>query len=280
MIKIICTLLIFTYSTRMNAQSIDKERLLHAKKSVVRILIDNIPYGTGFIVSKTGQIITCWHVIQPAISVDATAKTFNLKKITAEFISGKKIELGIYTYLFNEGYRDALIYDYCYLEPTIKTNVEYEFLKLGNFENVNEGEQIYSVGYPLGIEQQFVSSGILSTKWTDKIKLQDNSEMKREVSWLDLTMNKGNSGGPVLKIGSMEDEVIGIATFILNPYANTSQELSKLSENLGMDVQFGGISQVKVNKLFADAVTYNSIGISGCVSIDHINSLIKNNTYR
>lgn len=273
--KTLFALLIFTFFTQMNAQSIDKQRLLHVKKSVVRILIDDEPSGTGFIVSKTGQIITCWHVIQPAITVDESTKAIHLKKITAEFISGEKIELGIYTYLFEEGYRDALIYDYCFLEPSIKTNVLYEFLKLGNFESVNEGEQVYSVGYPLGIEQQFVSSGIMSTKWTDKIKLQDNTEINREVSWLDLTMNKGNSGGPILKIGNTEDEVIGIATFILNPYANTSQELSKLSDNLGIDIQFGGISQVKVNKLFADAVTNNSIGISGCVSINHIKSVLK-----
>jgi S1-C subfamily serine protease len=259
----------------MNAQSIDKQRLLHVKKSVVRILIDDKPCGTGFIVSKTGQIVTCWHVIQPAITVGESTKVIHLKKIKAEFISGEKIELGIYTYLIEEGYRDALIYDYCFLEPLIKTNVPYEFLKLGNFESVNEGEQVYSVGYPLGIEQQFVSSGIMSTKWTDKIKLQDNTEINKEVSWLDLTMNKGNSGGPILKIGNTEDEVIGIATFILNPYANTSQELSKLSDNLGIDIQFGGISQVKVNKLFADAVTNNSIGISGCVSINHFKSLLK-----
>jgi serine protease Do len=202
-------------------------------------------------------------------------KQITLKKIIAEFVSGEKIELEIYTSLFEAGYRDALIYDYCFLKPSLKTAVTFEFLKLGKFENVNEGEQVYSVGYPLGIEQQFVSTGILSTKWTDKVKLQDNTEMNREVSWLDLTMNKGNSGGPILKIGSIEDEVIGIATFILNPYANTSQELSNICANLGADIAFGGISQVKVNKLFADAVANNSIGISGCVSINHINSVLK-----
>lgn len=273
--KILFLLLGFLNFTKMDAQSIDKQRLIHVKKSVVRILIDDKPSGTGFVVSKTGQIITCWHVIQPAISVDGATQKINLKKITAEFISGEKIELGIYTYLFNEGYKDALVYDYCFLEPSIKKIVPYEFLKLGSFENVNEGEQVYSVGYPLGIEQQFVSTGILSTKWTDKVKLQDGTEINREVSWLDLTMNKGNSGGPILKIGTTEDEVIGIATFILNPFANTSQELSNLSENLGVDIAFGGISQVKVNKLFADAVVNNSIGISGSVSINHIKSVLK-----
>lgn len=273
--KILFITLIFTVFTKMNAQSIDKQRLIRAKNSVVRILIDDKPSGTGFVISKTGQIITCWHVIQSAISIDESSKQIILKKITAEFISGKKIDLGIYTYLFKDGYKEALIYDYCFLEPSIKTNTSYEFLKLGKFENVNEGEQVYSVGYPLGIEQQFVSTGILSTKWTDKIKLTDNTEMNREVSWLDLTMNKGNSGGPIIKIGNTEDEVIGIATFILNPYANTSQELSNLSTNLGVDIQFGGISQVKVNKLFADAVSNNSIGISGCVSINHIIEILK-----
>ncbi|MBI1781397.1 MAG: hypothetical protein HYR66_08505 [Sphingobacteriales bacterium] len=90
-------------------------------------------------------------------------------------------------------------------------------------------------------------------------------------------MNKGNSGGPIIKIGNnpSEDKVIGIATFILNPFANDSKVLSELSSRLKVDIALGGISQVKVNKLFADAIANNSIGISGCISINHIKSILK-----
>lgn len=254
--------------------------MTHAKKSVVRILIDGKPSGTGFIVSKSGQIITCWHVIDPAFILDTLNRRTGLRKIEAEFPDGVTAELGIYNFLLQKGNRDAVAYDYCFLQPMKPLSSAFEFLKLGTFEEINEGDQIYTIGYPLGIKQQFVSTGILSTKWIDTARIMTNNKpdsLLRAVAWLDLTMNRGNSGGPIIKIGinPSEDKVIGIATFILNPFANDSQTLSDLSSRLQVDMKFGGISQVKVNRLFADAISNNSIGISGCISIDHIESVMK-----
>jgi serine protease Do len=53
------------------------------------------------------------------------------------------------------------------------------------------------------------------------------------VAWLDLTLNKGNYGGPVIKIGRTPDEnrVIGIATFILNPFAQYAEAVIRHLQN-------------------------------------------------
>lgn len=203
-----------------------------------------------------------------------------MRKIEAEFAQGEKVELGIDKFSIKNGVREAVGYDYCYLLPIKPINSSFEFLSLGNFNDVNEGDQVYTIGYPLGIEQQFVSTGIISTKWIENKKfLNSNSldSISRNVAWLDLTMNAGNSGGPIIRIGKTpsDDKVIGIATFILNPFAAESKIISELSGKLTMDMQFGGISQVRVNQLLTEAISNNSIGISGCISIDHFKSIYK-----
>ena len=64
--------------------------------------------------------------------------------------------------------------------------------------------------------------------------------------------------------------MIGIATFILNPFGQYTELLSNIIDRSQVDVAFGGISQMKVNKLFADAITSNSIGVSGCIALNHL----------
>lgn len=273
--KLILFLLIFNYSTPLISQNLGQERVEIIKGSVVKILIDEKPSGTGFIVNKNCEIITCWHVIKPSIITDSLGHIISLRKIEIEISNGEKCEAGILSRLFKDKNKNAVAFDYCILKPISKLKSNFKFLKLGRFENINEGDQIVSCGYPLGIEQQFISTGILSTKWVDTVNVITNNlpeTILRNVAWLDLTLNRGNSGGPVIKLGNSpeEDEVIGIATFILNPFAKISDTLYNLSSDLGVDISFGGISQVKVNMLFAKAISNNSIGISGCISINHM----------
>ncbi|MBI1781396.1 MAG: trypsin-like peptidase domain-containing protein [Sphingobacteriales bacterium] len=89
--------IVFTlFTLNLFSQSLGVERLAHAKKSIVRILIEGKPSGTGFIVSSAGQIITCWHVIDPAFIRDTLNRLMGLRKIEAEFSDGVTVELGIY----------------------------------------------------------------------------------------------------------------------------------------------------------------------------------------
>lgn len=262
------------------AQGLGPDRVSRAKESVARILIAGQAAGTGFIVSSSGHILTCWHVIAPRFMIDSASKEVKMLKVEAELVSGEIAELGIHDFLLGEGNRAAVGYDYCLMEPTKPLKSRFSFLKLGSFENVNEGDQIYTVGYPLGIQQQVISSGILSTKWIETVGITGDGRLdslSRTVAWVDLTMNRGNSGGPIIKLGKtpVDDEVVGIATFILNPFAADSKALSELSAALTGDFSFGGISQVQVNMLLANAIANNSVGISGCIAIDHFMAIVK-----
>ncbi|MGN6567721.1 MAG: hypothetical protein ACTHJ0_07205, partial [Flavipsychrobacter sp.] len=141
-----------------------------------------------------------------------------------------------------------------------------------------EGDMVYTCGYPLGIKQQFISTGILSTKWQDTISTLQNGVAVpvayRDLAWLDLTMNKGNSGGPIIKLGATpdKDNVIGIGTFVLNPYAANADYLAAVSDKLiksGYDSRAAGYNIASIVSFFSKAITNSSIGVSGCISINH-----------
>lgn len=266
------------------SQSLGKERIERLNKSVVRILIDTIPSGTGFFVHKDGWVATCEHVIQPAYIRDSlTNNIIGLKKIYIEFQNGEKTEMGLLTFLLQEGYKNSVVYDYSLLKVQETPKTEFQTLKIGSWTDVNEGDVVYSCGYPLGVKQRFISQGLFSTKWKDTINWYVNNKivdtLSRDVAWLDLTMNKGNSGGAVIKLGDTpeDDKVIGIASFILNPYARDAGFLADFlsSDKPKMDIIMGGISSNRVNELYSKAIANNSIGVSGCISIDYVLKFLK-----
>lgn len=260
-------------------QSLGAERVKRLKESVVRILIENRPSGSAFFVSDNGLLVSCWHVIEPALIRDpATNSIIGIKKISIEFSTQEKIDANIPVRFIANNYNDAIAFDYVLLKITDKPKTNFSFLKLGDFSNINEGDIIYSAGYPLGVQQHLISFGVLSTKWVDSVSVYDSDVLTktyiRDVAWLDLTMNRGNSGGPIIKIGNTPDadEVIGISTFILNPFAPDAEHLANLlsSGAIQADINMGGVSNNEINKLFAKAIANNSIGVSGCVSINHL----------
>lgn len=262
----VLVIILILFSAENYSQSLGSDRVTHIKNSIVRILVNGNPSGTGFLITEQAHVITCFHVIEEA--------AIQNKPIQIEFSTGEKVEALYLTSMVQTGLREAVGYDYCVLVPS-KPTVKKAYLTLGLYESVSEGDELITMGFPFGISQPVISKGILSTKWKQKNAFLINGKpdsLEREVAWLDMTMNKGNSGGPIIKIGSspQDDRVIGIATFILNPFANPAQQLVNIYANPRSDVLLGGVSTNAVNKLFANAIANNSIGVSGCISIDHI----------
>jgi hypothetical protein len=94
----------------------------------------------------------------------------------------------------------------------------------------------------------------------------------REVAWLDITMNSGNSGGPVILMGNRleDDKVIGIATFGLNPFADPAKELIEIVKTFPGNVFIMGVDFKKFGTLVGSALATTSLGVNGCVSIDYL----------
>ncbi|MDE3184550.1 MAG: trypsin-like peptidase domain-containing protein [Bacteroidota bacterium] len=279
---IFLSFLFIFFSHHSDSQSLGADRISKLKSSVVRVFVEKQASGTGFFVTQDGWLLTCWHVIEPALIRDSSHRIIGLKKMYIQFSNGEKVEVGIMTDLLGKGYQNGISYDYALLKIQTTPITKFSPLKIGRFEDIQEGDEIYTCGYPLGIEQQFISKGILSTKWDDKETLKGGaggeSVINREVAWLDLTMNRGNSGGPIIKLGSTpnNDEVIGLADFILNPFANAADELiNYLNENANKgSILIQGVDFGKMALLFGSAIAYNSIGVSGCISIDYPRTLL------
>ena len=203
----------------------------------------------------------------------------------ARFSNGEEVPLVPSQLTLNGSNVDSMIiYDFYVFNFSTKPKTNYSHLTLGNWSNVAEGNLTYTCGYPLDLDQQIISIGIMSTKYNKESSFpyKDASKgifkIKRNEGWLDLTINNGNSGGAVIKVGKTidEDKVIGIVDFKLNPFADTTQKLINILQNANKQgsVQIMGVNPNETSLLFAKAVKTMSLGVSGCVSIQYVKNLI------
>ena len=245
-----------------------KQRVAQIKQSTVRILISGQAAGTGFVISEAGLVATCFHVIQhiEAVPNSQTQITY-ASPIEVVFDDGTKLTATVHESCQNQGFLEALSNDYCILEVTRK---DLRPMPLGIFADVCEGANIYLCGFPLGINQPIVSVGTFSTKWTTSGYLNQGSN--REVAWLDITMNRGNSGGPIVLIGEepKDDKIIGIASFGLNPFADSAEKLIQIVKTFPGNAILMGVDFKEFATLVGAALASNSLGVSGCVSIDYL----------
>jgi S1-C subfamily serine protease len=140
-------------------------------------------YGSGFLISSNGHIITNEHVLR------------NGSQIEVELLGGKKYLAKV---LHKDSKNDlALIkIDATNLQP----------VRMGDSENVELGEWVVGIGNPYGIGQS-VMFGIVSAQ-----KRVIPGAGYPPLIQIDAAMNLGNSGGPLF---NLEGQVIGINTILL-----------------------------------------------------------------
>jgi len=226
------------------------------------------PSGSGFVVARN-LIVTSYHVVQ---DFDKGDKGNLLAKVSSDI--SVRFSSGVTAPAVPVWPTDVPQRQKCVGKDYIFLRIDRETpkpLPLGYFKNSAEGASIYIAGYPFGVNQPIVSRGMLSTKW--QAPGYHGVGGKRWVAWLDVTMNAGNSGGPVILLGdtSGEDTVIGIATFSLNPFA---QRAEKLAEFARQTQKRGSVSLMGINigafaELVGRALRANSLGIGGCVAIEY-----------
>ena len=136
--------------------------------------------GSGFIVDKTGYILTNYHVINDA------------SKITVRLPSGEEFLAKV---VGADQETDVAVLK-------IDAGRELPFIKLADSDAAQIGDWVLAIGSPFGLAQT-VTAGIVS-------------QVKRETPYAslfqkfiqtDAAINRGNSGGPLV---NMDGEVIGI----------------------------------------------------------------------
>ena len=148
-------------------------------------------YGSGFIVTEDGFIVTNQHVIQGADEIKININNMD-KSIPAEVIwTDFNLDLAV-----------------------IKIDVDQELepIPLGNSNEIRAGDWAIAIGNPFGFEHT-VTTGVISALGRP-IQIPTSQGQIRTYKNLiqtDAAINPGNSGGPLL---NMNGEVIGINTAV------------------------------------------------------------------
>ena len=139
-------------------------------------------FGSGFVVTENGYVVTNYHVIDGATSVVVTLNDGT--EHTAKVI----------------GFDDA--------NDIAVVKIEAEGLHkltLGSSNDLIIGDQVVAIGNPLGELNYTMTTGYISAK--DRSISTDGTMIN--MLQIDATINAGNSGGPLF---NMKGEVVGIIT--------------------------------------------------------------------
>jgi serine protease Do len=246
------------------ARSSLQQRVQRVKEATVRILINGIPEGTGFAIAAN-LVATNFHVVQQlSPAVGGQTQIAFADKIEVQLYNGRLVPAAPHSSVSGKNLQTAMGRDVALLMVPVND------LKLGRFSDIAEGDAVYLAGYPLGVEQVIVATGMLSTKW--KIGGYLGQGGTRDVAWLDITMNKGNSGGPVLLLAEdpARDVVVGIANFNLNPFAQSAQKLASVAATFPGNAFITGVNFKEFSTLIGKALASQSHGVGGCIAIDYL----------
>jgi S1-C subfamily serine protease len=146
------------------------QQITARSRSAVVKIETNMGSGSGFIIDSEGKILTNNHVI-----VDA-------EEITVYLDDGTTYEAEIFS-------RD-LVHDIAII--VIEAS-DLPFLEIGDLGEVELGQQVVVLGYPLDKDNLAVTSGLVSAIEYDS---------GRNITWVqtDSAINPGNSGGPILTL--------------------------------------------------------------------------------
>ena len=151
--------------------------------------------GSGFVIDKRGYVLTNFHVVQQAQSIEVVLG--DQSRYAAKFIGADQRN-------------DVALLK---IEPNGKNLAT---LPLGDSNNLQVGQKVLAIGNPFGF-QSTLTTGVVSalgrTVQTSETTFID------EAIQTDAAINRGNSGGPLI---NSHGEVIGINSAIYTPSGTTA----------------------------------------------------------
>jgi S1-C subfamily serine protease len=156
---------------------------------------EEVGIGTGVVIVDDGLILTNFHVVAGAGKIDVT------------FYDGSESEamiVGLHPDKDLAVIRAKTIPD------------DLPAATLGSTYGLRPGDEVVAVGFPFGVGPS-VSSGVISGLDRAFRSPRDDRRLTGLIQF-DAAANPGNSGGPLV---TMDGEVVGIVTAILNPAGAT-----------------------------------------------------------
>jgi serine protease Do len=143
--------------------------------------------GSGFFINREGDIISNYHVVANASSIQIQIPSFGMERFDMELI-GVSPERDIALLKVTKEAKEKII----------KKLGAIPFLKLGDSDHILRSQEVLALGYPLGQTRLKSTLGIVSGR-----------ERLGYFGYIQITapLNPGNSGGPAV---NTMGEVIGI----------------------------------------------------------------------
>lgn len=164
--------------------------------------LENGGLGSGFFVARGGYVLTNWHVI-------GSARIVNLRLADGRRASARVLD-------------SSEVPDLALLKTDLE---QHPVLKLGDSGLVRTGEAVSVIGTPIVVE-------LSSTFANGHIAAVGREFQKNKVFQIDVTINHGNSGGPLL---NERGQVVGINTFGLGDFGAQGLNFSiEINEALPM----------------------------------------------
>jgi S1-C subfamily serine protease len=195
--------------------------------------------GSGFVLDKSGHIVTNFHVIEGASEVEVSVS------------NGEEMEAAIVG-------RDPST-DIAVLRVDAETRA-LSPLDLGNSDALEVGDEVVAIGNPLGYERT-MTAGIVSALGR-VIESPNQFAVIDEVIQTDAPINSGNSGGPLLNAAG---QVVGVNTQIATagspgnigigfavPVNTVKDVTAQLIASGRVEHSFLGVEPLEINEEIAD----------------------------
>jgi serine protease Do len=206
--------------------------------------------GTGFIIDKSGLILTNNHVVERAEDIKVSLYGANLFNPNEKLYAAKVIG------------RDSLT-DSALIQLTEMPSTPLPEAKFGDSDQMQPGDWVMAIGNPFGLTHT-ITVGVISALG------RPFGVLGRELNMLqtDAAINPGNSGGPLLNV---RGEVVGINTAIYTDqrsanigigFATPINTIRDLLPQLRTGKVTRGVMGISVNRFPIDKDTAQALGLS------------------
>ena len=145
--------------------------------------------GSGFIVDRSGLVLTNSHVVFGRQLIDVTLDDGTT--VAAQLIGADPI------------------FDVALLRIPIPNEGKLNVVDLGDSDRVQVGEEVIAIGNPLGLDQS-LTRGVISA--INRVLPETFFSLQEPLLQMDTPVNPGNSGGPLV---NRCGQVVGITTSVI-----------------------------------------------------------------
>jgi 2-alkenal reductase len=206
---------------------------------IISTLSNGFASGSGFVYDTAGHILTNYHVVDGATSVEV------------DFPSGIKVN--------GQVTATDLDSDIAIITVNVPAS-ELVPLPLGDSDSLKVGQMVVAIGNPFRLSST-MTLGIVSAKGRILDSIRTTADQSTftagDIIQTDAAINPGNSGGPLLNLNG---EVVGINRAIISPNTSTQSEPSNVG--IGFAISINIVKKVVPQLISTGKYDYPYLGIS------------------